>query len=173
MFNYSRELPLGFCYTLTFFSDNPRAFQVAFVAGDQKRFVERLARTLRLLSDAGDDVGGLLKRSPVGDGVHHNVAVDAELAPQVLLLQIDKTCQPPYLLHARIIPRARRRLPYINSNRRWTLQPFFAIQNHGNGNSSNGNESGIFCRWSIKFPSVFSSIYHHTKCGTCTFKYVT
>jgi len=45
-----------------------------------------------MLPDAGDDVTGFLKRPSVGDGVDDNVTVDAELAPQVHLLQIDKAC---------------------------------------------------------------------------------
>jgi len=82
----------AFDVPLTFFADNPGAFEVAFVAGEQQRFVERLVRTLGVLTNAGDDVDSLLKRPPVGDGVDDNVAVDGVLAPEVRLLQIDKTC---------------------------------------------------------------------------------
>jgi len=104
----------AFDVALTFFGDHPSALEVAFICDEQQRLVERFVGASRLLTDADDDVASLLKRTPVGDGVDDNVAVDAELAPQVGLLQIDKACQR---ISRRCIKSAQRR---TSNSVRWS-----------------------------------------------------
>jgi len=88
----------------TFFGDDPGSFEVVLVGDQQERLVDEwlAVSTDRAPVSAyvGHDVGGLLKRAPIGDGVDDDVAVHvAEFAPNVRLLrareqQIDKTCPP-------------------------------------------------------------------------------
>ena len=93
----------------TFFGDDPGSFEVVLVGDQQERLVDEwlAVSTDRAPVSAyvGHDVGGLLKRAPIGDGVDDDVAVHvAEFAPNVRLLRARASSKLTKLVRRRISP---------------------------------------------------------------------
>ena len=91
----------------TFFGDDPGSFEVVLVGDQQERLVDEwlAVSTDRAPVSAyvGHDVGGLLKRAPIGDGVDDDVAVHvAEFAPNVRLLRARASSKLTKLVRRRI-----------------------------------------------------------------------